>query len=995
MQQERNPFLGLRAFDTSDSSLFFGREAHIAQLVQLLNRSRLLAVVGASGSGKSSLVRCGLLSTLQRQPEPWQSITFTPGSHPLVSWQRAWAQFTGAPIPSTPSTAPDALVAAYQAHSPKGQERLVCVIDQFEEVFLAPQQHQAFIQQLLYAIASEAPIYVVLTLRATFLGHCTQYPGLAEAINRAQFLVPSMTPREMQAAIQGPIEQAGAQIAPNLIQRLLADAAAYDQALPLLQHALMRTWQYWAVHESADASIEERHYEAIGTLSGALDQHAEELWNALPTTEDRKGAEVLFKALTEEGVDRTGIRRPQSLAALEVVAGTSLEGVVKAFNAPQHAFLMPVGQSAIDADTRIDITHESLITIWKRLAQWVREEQESAATYQRLAAAAALYQSGEGGLWRDPELALGLRWQSQQNPTAEWAARYDATFDRAMSFLQYSADQFAFEVQEAERQQRQRLKRARRIAVIVGIAAIFALLLATYAIYLRAEAVNQRNLAIVAQADEAKARTLAEQNEAEAQRQRQRAEEQRLLAENNAREAQRQRNIAIAQREVAIAQEREAQRQRQIAEEQRAVAERQRNIANEQRMLAKANADLAEQNAKRAEANALLAAAKAQEAANNAAIANRERNLALARSMALEAQQRLMEGQAERGRRLALDAYERQAEQPDAPMQEEVYQALVATWQVLHPTEHAFLNNASIKSVVATNSGLWVADEQGRVQSLAATGSIRIREAMAAPRKRWEAIASDGRYLLLGAYDGTLHRAAFGESPIKNKAATESILRLPSRVESLIAIGERQFIGLSANAAWLIEWEDGAPMQVQELMKDVHALAWSPSDAALVVAQSDGIGYYNRSANGWTRTRMLPQLGKVTALAVSSDGAWCAAGDNNGRITLWPRTGRARSLLFKHLTAITALRWQPQGKDWLLASVSYDNVGYLTTLAEGASDTPRVPLKGHKKWIYDAAFSTDGKMLYTVGEDHQLKAWPTDVHALYRQLAAVPPTQAN
>lgn len=998
MQPELTPFLGLRAFDASDSPLFFGRDAHIEQLVRLLDQSRLLAVVGASGSGKSSLVRCGLLSTLSQQsPGVWKAITITPGSEPILAWQQAWSQYTQSSLPHTRATAPNALVEAYHHHSPKGYERLIWVIDQFEEVLQDGEAQRAFIAQLLYAITSDAPIYIVLTLRASHLSRCTQYPGLAEAINQAQFLVPRMTQASLRAAIEGPIAVVGATIAPQLTQRLLRDADRHQQALPLLQHALMRTWQYWVQHEPADTPIAVSHYEAVGALDAALDQHAEEVWSALPHSEDRHMAEVLFKALTEEGADHTGLRRPQSLAELEAIVGASPVSVIAAFSAPEHAFLMPVGTTDWSGTTRIDISHESLITIWKRLARWVREEQESATTYQRLAAAAALYQSGEGGLWRDPELAIGLRWRAVQNPTAAWAQRYDTTYDRAMSFLAYSAEQNAFEQQEADRLQHQRLRRARRIAVVVGIAAILALLLATYAIYLRAEAVNQRNLAVAAQAEEVKARSLAERNEATAQRERARAEEQRQLAEANAREADRQRNIALVQREVAIAQEQEAQRQRLIAEEQRTVAERQRNIANEQRMLAKANADLAEQNAKRAEANALLAAAKAQEAYNNARIAQRERNLALARSMALEAQQRLRDGQEATGKRLALEAYDRLATLPDAPMQEEVYQALVATWQHFYPSEQAFLNNSSIKALVSTAAGLWIADEQGRVQRLTSSGALQVRHTLAMPRKRWEALATDGRYLLLGAYDGTLCYTTFAERPSSaSKLNTVRTAQLPQPIRTLVNIGPRQFVGLSANAAWLIQWEDGEAPRMRKLVEGVQALTWSESDKALLAAQREGIVYYRPSADDWQAIRVLPQLGEVTALSVSPDGKWCAAGGKNGRITLWPEDGGPRSMLFKHLTAITALRWQPaSAAGWLLASVSLDNTGYLTTLSTQDHDMPRLPLKGHKKWIYDAAFSADGQRLFTIGEDHQLKVWPTDVHQLYQRLATVSPTQAN
>ncbi len=265
IEQSTNPFPGLRPFDESEQHLFFGRESQIDAMVDKLAANRFLAVVGASGSGKSSLVNCGLRPALRtglmaKAGTAWRMAQCRPGSDPVAALSTALAAdgvlFTNYQdagmslceiVDTTLRMGKLGLVDIMeQAQLPKGSN-LLLVIDQFEELFRyrhldehsenksaeIGQQATAFVNLLLTAVEqSELPIYVVITMRSDFLGDCAQFPGLAEAINSGQYLVPRMTREQRRAAIAGPIGVGGAKIYPVLLTRLVNDVGTNPDHFP-------------------------------------------------------------------------------------------------------------------------------------------------------------------------------------------------------------------------------------------------------------------------------------------------------------------------------------------------------------------------------------------------------------------------------------------------------------------------------------------------------------------------------------------------------------------------------------------------------------------------------------------------------------------------------------------------------------------------------------------------------------------------------------------
>src|SRR5262249_6133259 len=259
----------------------------------------------------------------------WRVAVLRPGNRPIRALAEALArpgvlpvddagdsQFTPADfVEATLSMSKLGLIDAFEQTHRNARWNLLVVVDQFEELFryqslaqpivsgtgrTTAEDTTAFVNLLLEVCAGgERPVYVALTMRSDFLGECAQFFGLPEAINRGQYLVPRMTRGERRAAIAGPIALCGARIDPVLLTRLVNDVGDNPDQLSILQHALNRTWARWQEEGAGPGPLDLRHYEAVGTMANALDQHAEEAFSQLAGGDQQRVCEKVFKALTD------------------------------------------------------------------------------------------------------------------------------------------------------------------------------------------------------------------------------------------------------------------------------------------------------------------------------------------------------------------------------------------------------------------------------------------------------------------------------------------------------------------------------------------------------------------------------------------------------------------------------------------------------------------------------------------------------------------------
>jgi hypothetical protein len=506
-----NPFPGLRPFEADEDHLFFGREKEIDELLRRLRLSRFLSIVGTSGSGKSSLVRSGLIPSLYggfmvNTSSSWRVAIMRPGEDPV----RHLAAALNAPdvlgitgelettnsilLEATLQRGTRGLVEAVRQARVLSQDNLLIVVDQFEELFRFRRNLQlenskneavAFVKLLLEAVQqTELPIYIVITMRSDFIGDCMDFTGLPEAVNSGLYLVPRMTRDELRSAIAGPVAVGGGSISQRLVLRLLNDFGdEYDQ-LPILQHALMRTWDHWAQRSPSTPAIDIEDYEAIGTFRQALSIHAEEAYEEAGSDDAKKVAERIFKALTDTFSDSRGIRRPTSIEDLAAVTRATREEVIRIveiFRRPGRSFLMPPADVPLDDKSIVDLSHESLMRCWTRLVGWADQERASADIYSRLSDAAMWFKEGRAGLWRNPELEVGQKWMFENQPTAEWAQRYNSFFPEVINFLNLSEAERARQAAEKKKERQKRLRQTEWAAGILGCLFLIALFLAYFA----------------------------------------------------------------------------------------------------------------------------------------------------------------------------------------------------------------------------------------------------------------------------------------------------------------------------------------------------------------------------------------------------------------------------------------------------------------------------------------------------------------------------------
>jgi WD40 repeat protein/DNA-binding SARP family transcriptional activator len=472
------PFKGLNFFDEADAELFFGREELTAQLVAQVcdclapdhGQYRLLTVIGASGSGKSSIVRAGLVPALRRlalsaegsiarsgpgsQPAFQDSLyVITPTAHPLEALAISLTR-TADSVMATAALMDDLvrdarslhLAAARIAH-PSRASHMLLVVDQFEELFSLchdEAERESFVDNLLYAAQASGPTIVVIALRADFYAQCAPFESLRQALCERQIYIGAMSPEALRRAIEEPARRSGWAFEPGLVDLLLHEVGDAPGALPLLSHALLETWR-----QRRGRTLTLTGYQQSGGVSGALAKTAETTFNRL-TPEQQVIARNLFVRLTELG-EGSG---DEHLPGLYTRRRAALSELIPR---PEDA---PVVQDVLKklADARlvttahetVEVAHEALIREWVRLRDWLNENQEGLRLHRHLTEAAQEWErlaKDASLLYRGARLAQALEWADAHPDDLNMQERL---------FLEASlTEQRAEQEAEAVRQQRE------------------------------------------------------------------------------------------------------------------------------------------------------------------------------------------------------------------------------------------------------------------------------------------------------------------------------------------------------------------------------------------------------------------------------------------------------------------------------------------------------------------------------------------------------------
>ena len=392
----RNPYKGLHAFDEVDANDFYGRAALVDELMERLaepgDYNRLLVVVGPSGSGKSSVVRAGVVPALRMgklKGSPYPYLTdMIPGAEPIAQLAAALervATVHAAEIQMQLEAGAEGLVNAAASLLPDDDKaELILVVDQFEEVFTLVEdetERQRFIDLLIAAVSDpRARVRIILTLRADFYDRPLMYPALAEWVRRRTAVIVPMTLRELEQAISLPAARVGAMFEAGLIDRIVQEIGEQPGVLPLLQYALTELFK-----RSDGRVLTLDAYEDSGGVSAALAQRADELYAELDAAEQETARQVFLRLITlGEGTE--DIRRRVHLS--ELLALDDPERVRRVVDRFGGARLLTLDRDPLTHTPMVDVAHEALIREWGLLRDWLAASRDDIRLQRRLAASA-------------------------------------------------------------------------------------------------------------------------------------------------------------------------------------------------------------------------------------------------------------------------------------------------------------------------------------------------------------------------------------------------------------------------------------------------------------------------------------------------------------------------------------------------------------------------------------------------------------------------------
>jgi WD40 repeat protein/DNA-binding SARP family transcriptional activator len=519
----RNPYKGLRPFSESDAPDFFGRQSLVDELVRFVEDHRLTAVVGASGSGKSSVVNAGLIPALRAGAVPgsegWLITSFYPGLDPFGAFTEALQAVAVDRVPDLRSSG-DALASSLGRFVPAGD--VLVVIDQFEELFTlvdSDDVRDRFLDLLASLVAETSRVRLVLTLRADHLGSALEHGRFGASLRNAVVGLTALAPDELARAITSPALNVGVDVAPELVADLVGDVVGQPGGLPLMEYALMRLFE-----ERQGSRLEAGDYRSVGGLGEALAGWAEDLFSSLD-----QAAREAFRSLLLDlvSVDEEGHATRRRVPIPELYSlglhRETIDGVLQRF---EDFRLLSTDHDPESRTPTVEIAHEALLERWQRLRAWIDERRDMLGVQRTFRRAVDEWEAAD----RDPDYLLtGGRLQHFES----WAHSTDLPLaDRESAYLESS---------RALEQERTAVRRRTRRLVVVGLATI-----ALIAVAFGIAALLQRGRAIEEQ-------RAAEQQAAVALEEAARADEQARLASNAEAEADAERDRASAQELVARA----------------------------------------------------------------------------------------------------------------------------------------------------------------------------------------------------------------------------------------------------------------------------------------------------------------------------------------------------------------------------------------------------------------------------------------------------------
>lgn len=378
---QRNPFPGSRPFFSSEDQLFFGRDKAVMEVIDLLLKRRFVAMVGASASGKTSLIQSGVIpALLADMKREWVPIFIRPGKRPMESLIRGIQRVFSKDISELDVHSflnSSQSIGDFLKEKGLTNYHYFFVVDQFEELFTWPvvlKKRKSgknpdavhFINHLMKLLGEkEIQIFLMLSIRAEFLDYCSKYRELTEHLNKSKYLLPQMNRNDLKEAILEPFRLAGASVESGFEEYLLNDMEEVEPSLPLLQHALKQTWNHWKSRGNTNLSVSLEDYQVSGAIRNGLGRDLEDLYQSMEFYQ-KEICEHIFKSIAFKTERQEAYGRRTTLGNIARIAQCNVERVIEVveiFDKSGHSFLGYQHSAPLSSESTIELSHESLIYI--------------------------------------------------------------------------------------------------------------------------------------------------------------------------------------------------------------------------------------------------------------------------------------------------------------------------------------------------------------------------------------------------------------------------------------------------------------------------------------------------------------------------------------------------------------------------------------------------------------------------------------------------------
>jgi WD40 repeat protein len=958
----RSPYLGLATFQEANADLFFGRDALVANLVEYAGRAPFLAVLGASGSGKSSVVRAGLIPMLKGGNLPgsehWRYLVFKPGARPLDALAAELAKLQGGDLGAALTLSRQLaesdralLLAADMLLDRSAGQRLVLVVDQFEELWtllpaeavqraaLLAQQQVPFIQLLLAAVAApDTPLLVVLTMRADFLHRAAEHPELARAIAEHDVIVSPMTPAELRDAIVRPAELSGGSFESGLIDELIAQTRGREGALPLLEYTLLELWK----QRRTDGTMTWDAYQIVGGVEGALAARADAILAERYTPKQQDELRQVLLRLVQPGEGATDTRRRVRLNDV-VPAGETLDALQTLLKPITDERLLTTGRDSATGDETIEVTHEALIRAWPRLVGWIAEARDDLQLQLQLEEAANEWQANSenpGLLWSGLRLSKAEDWIERARPRLN--ARDSAFLDSSRAEEQRRANEAAAAERDRQRlQEEQRnARRLRRFLLAVGV--------------LLAVAIGAGVVAFRSRQDAIQSRDDAQQASARAGMQRQEAEKARDLSRQLAWAGQSLFNVQrVPERAMLFALAAQPTNPLDLPEPSAA------------RALFSAFDDGRIRLTLHSHSGPIWAVAWSPD--GKMALTGNDDGTARIWNAQNGQEIRTLSGHngsvwavawSNDGKMVLTGSDDNTAKLWDAGSGQEL---------------HTFSGHTGSVNVVA-----WSPDGK-KILTVSSDGTAKVWDA--SNRQELRTFSDHGNAILAVAWspDGKMLLTGQDDNVAKiwDVASGQEITTLTGHTGyvSTVAWSPDGKLLLTASTEDHVRvWDTSSWRQLRtfaDYTRGVNSAAWSPDSKFILTGSRDQTARVWEASTGREVYILAGHTGSVSAVAWSPDGTKLLTGSFDRTARVWDAGGdQALRILTDHTDLVSAVAWSPDGK--LVLTGSQDNTAKIWDA--GSWQVLRT-LSGHSDGVSAVAWSPDGKLILTGSQDNTAKIW--------------------